>query len=161
MNLWPVKLLVRTEWSKLKVGVTITCQDRLNCKPNAIWHRIWIIFCWDIIISSSGWSWYMYPYSLGCFTGTRVILWLIAPMIIQNMPKHMQWNGNVIILTKFSSLAALRKLLFWQLSQCSQWWKFNQNDDIIVSVDHAYNSWDILSSVYIYWRVLLPTIWSY
>ena len=58
-----------------------------------------------------------------------------------------QWNDNFITLTKFLSLAALRKLSFWQLSKCSKWWKCSQNDDIIISVDHAYNSWDVLYTV--------------
>ena len=53
-------------------------------------------------------------------------------------PNH--WNGNVCILTKFSSLAAPEVDNF----RCSQWWKFRQNDDISVSLiyyfDHFYCS---------------------
>ena len=44
------------------------------------------------------------------------------------------WNVN-IILTKFSSLAALEVVI--DNFQCSQWWKFRQNDDISISVDAA------------------------
>ena len=46
---------------------------------------------------------------------------------------HIHWNGNVVILMKFSSLAAL--VVFKNhIFQCSQWLKFRQNDDIFVSV---------------------------
>ena len=65
----------------------------------------------------------------------------------------MPWNENVIILMKFSSLAALKVVMMTTFSaasdenfvnfQCSQWWKFHQNDrKLFVSVYHMQHSQD-------------------
>ena len=56
-----------------------------------------------------------------CFIGTGAIVWKCH----WNNPEG-HWNGNIVILTKFSSQN--------NKFRCSPWWKFHQND-ISVSVD--------------------------
>ena len=54
---------------------------------------------------------------------------------------HWHWNSTGFIWMKVSSLTTTQIDNF----QCSQWWKFHQNDDIFVSVWDDVGSWNLSS----------------
>ena len=78
-----------------------------------------------------------------CILHFALIYWLEHREVIswQNGRNICQRNGNAVLLTKFSSLAA-RNYLSYQSLRCSEWRKFRQNDIILsmVSVKHLVNN---------------------
>ena len=98
----------------------------VSCRNGDLWCHQWrqvtksTIFCFQCL-------------ALGQSCDNSSSNGMIAPEPCKVHIEGYPWNGNVIILMKFSSLAALEVVIFDNF-QCSQWWKFHQNDIISISV---------------------------